>query len=568
MVFHIKDFIKNADNCTSAFVAAACAMQDGDTLCLDGGHYDLHPDGAMLKSYYMSNNDGGIKPIALPIINKRNVTVDGGGAELVFNGKMLPIVVDGSENVCINGVSIDYAVPMYAQARIIEATDSKTVLQFDGNQFFCKVDNDGLFCFYSPSDGWEYHCSDALSLQFDADGHPSAYSRPYFPYCGAPKDHGFLSGMFLDVKLEEIEENVIAMHGDFGKFGTGHAVGCSFIMTYAGREYPGIFVNESVGVSVEDVTLYQTISMGIIMQTTENIRLHKVIATPRTDLGRLLSTGADSTHFVNCRGNIEISHCKFTQMMDDAVNVHGNYHPYSRRESEDTLLLSFGHPQQRGVQTYRKGDTVHIIDSETNEIRTEGHVVSAELVSLDCIRLKLDVCVDEPREHWVVENISTAPNVHIHHTESGYNRPRGFLLSSRGKVLVENCKFYNMEQGIQLSGELRDWYESGAALDVTVRNNEFCNSAYACGVAIYSCPRLRATEKYPDIVYSGRLLVENNTFTQAEKRIMHVENADTVIFRNNRFKRDTSMTQRHEFGNNGILYAHCAHAEISDVEEI
>ena len=40
--------------------------------------------------------------------------------------------------------------------------------------------------------------------------------------------------------------------------------------------------------------------MGIIAQTTENIKLHKVIATPRRDLGRILSTGADSTHFVNC----------------------------------------------------------------------------------------------------------------------------------------------------------------------------------------------------------------------------------------------------------------------------
>ena len=152
--------------------------------------------------------------------------------------------------------------------------------------------------------------------------------------------------------------------------------------------------------------------------------------------------------------------------MDDAVNIHGNYHPYNKREAPDTLILGIGHFQQRGVLTYRAGDEVAVIDSTANEVKLVAHVTEAELVDIDTIRLRLDREVDEPEEHWVTENWSTAPEVHIHDTESGYNRPRGFLLSSRGKTLVERCKFYNMEQGIQLSGEMRDWYESGAALDV------------------------------------------------------------------------------------------------------
>lgn len=568
MVLRIKDFIKDEKNCTPAFVAAIEALSDGDTLCLDGGSFNFYPDGAFIKTYYMSNNDGGVKPIAIPLIGKRNVTIDGGGATLVFNGEILPMVIDGCENVCVKGISIDYSKPMYAQSHIVEATDDKTVLRFDGNQFFCKVDENGWFCFYSPDDGWEYHRERALSLQFDPDGKPSSHSRPYFPHCGKPKNHGFLSGMYLDVRLEELEDNLIAMHGDFGGFGTRHAVGSSFIMKYASREFPGMLVNESKDVNIEDVILYQTISMGIVVQNTENIRLHKVIATPRFDLGRMLSTGADSTHFVNCRGKVEISHCKFVHMMDDAVNVHGNYHLYLEREAEDTLILGFGHFQQEGVQTYRVGDMVHVIDSTTNDIKAEAKVVSAELISIQRIRLKLDRAIETPGEYWVTENISTAPEVHIHHTESGYNRPRGYLLSSRGKVLVEKCKFYNMNQAIQLSGELCDWYESGAALDVTVRDNDFENSAYAGGVAIYSCPRLRATQTNPDIIYSGRLVVENNRFTQSSKRIMRVTNAADVLMRNNTFHLDESLPFHARNGENGIVYAHCANVDIEELKEI
>ncbi len=134
--------MKDESNATPAFVEAISKMADGDTLCLDGGKYNLRPEGAFIKTYYMSNNDGGRKPIVMPIINKKNITVDGGGATLVFNDETLPVVIDNPENVCLKNFSIDYAVPMYAQAEIVEASDNRTVLRFDGKQFFCRVDND------------------------------------------------------------------------------------------------------------------------------------------------------------------------------------------------------------------------------------------------------------------------------------------------------------------------------------------------------------------------------------------------------------------------------------------
>ena len=146
MLLHIKDFLTDEKNSTPAFVRAIEAMSDGDTLCLDGGEYHLYPDGAYVKEYYISNNDCGLKPIALPIIGKKNVTVDGGGAELIFHGKMNPIVIDNSENITIKGISIDYNTPFYAQAEIMAAGDDGILLKFDGKDFNCRVQN-GNFCF-------------------------------------------------------------------------------------------------------------------------------------------------------------------------------------------------------------------------------------------------------------------------------------------------------------------------------------------------------------------------------------------------------------------------------------
>ena len=51
MVLHIKDFLKDESNATPAFVEAIGAMNDGDTLCLDGGEFNLRPEGAFIKTW-------------------------------------------------------------------------------------------------------------------------------------------------------------------------------------------------------------------------------------------------------------------------------------------------------------------------------------------------------------------------------------------------------------------------------------------------------------------------------------------------------------------------------------
>ncbi len=557
MTLHIKDFITDQDNCTPAFVKAVESLNEGDTLMLDGGTYHLYPEGAYCKEYYISNNDCGVKPIAMPLLGKKNVTVEGGGAELIFHGKMMPMVIDGSENVTVRGISIDYHTPFYAQAVIEEANEEGILLAFDGKEFFCRVRN-GNLCFYSPDDGWDWEVERALSLEFDKNGHPAAFSPPYFPYTGAPKDHGFLRKMYKDVKLEEKGENRIFMHGTTGHL---HSVGNYFVMTFATREYPGIFVNESKDISLADITLYHTASMGVIAQLTENISLCRVIAEPAKNSGRILSVSADATHFVNCRGKISLTECKLVQMMDDAANIHGIYNLYEEKLPDGSLKLGFGHFQQKGIQSYRIGDRVAVIDSETNETVAEGNVLAAHLVSPDEINLKLDCEVPAPGAYYVTENLSTAPALYFGDCESGYNRPRGFLISTSGKVLVERCKFYNMNQGIQLSGEMKDWYESGCVKDVTIRDCDFHNSAYAGGVAILCRPVLRCTET----VFNGRVVVENNTFTQSDKRVAAIDCCHEVIFRGNRFVRDEGLPKKGSYGDQGFKFKLC---DIVEAEEL
>ncbi len=103
---------------------------------------------------------------------------------------------------------------------------------------------------------------------------------------------------------------------------------------------------------------------------------------------------------------------------------------------------------------------------------------------------------------------------------------------------------------------------------MTIQDNDFENSAYAGGVAIYSCPKLRAVETNKDIIYSGKLLIEGNRFTQAEKRILQVSHAADVVVRNNTFKKDAAMPSHWQVNESGISYEHCGKVDIEELKEV
>lgn len=562
MTINFTDYLTGDQNATPALAKALAALSDGDTLALGGGTCHLYPDGAQVRNYYISNNDPGDKPVAFPLVGRKNITIDGEGADLIFHGRILPFAVDSSANVTVRNLSIDYSHVLYSQAEIVGADRYKTVLKFPECSP-CRV-VDGKFRF--PTEDGEESFDTVFALEYLRDisgaAYPSPCKPPYFPYTGPKKDHGFLGGMFRDVSLEEVAPNTINMYGSLGFV---HNVGNFLIMTHATREFPGIFVTDSKDVKLDNIRIYYASAMGVIAQLTENISLDHVVAEPRPGSGRLLSLNADATHFVNCRGKISMTNCKFVSMNDDACNIHGIYALCKRLDSPGTVVCGFGHPQQRGINLFREGDHVAVIDRDSSETLCTRHVVKSELREPDEFFVTLDKPV-EIGEHYLLENLSTAPEVYIADCESGYNRPRGFLLSSGGRTLVERCRFYNMNCGIQIGGEMRDWYESGAVSDVTIRDCDFTNSAYAGGAAVTIAPKL--FEQNPRDFFHGRVTVENNKFVQSSPRIMYANLVRELVFRGNTFRLDESLPFHDKYGENGVVVTNCGREDVEDVIEV
>lgn len=560
MKIELKQYLApDTKDAAEAIRAALADCKPGDTLSLGGGTIHVYPEHTVVRPYYVSNNDYSDKHIAFDLRGKRDLTIDGEGAELMFHGAITPFVLDEAENITIRNLHVDYRNPFFTQAWITAAGEDFTDLTFDGDTFACKL-KDGKLCFYSPEDGWESLEYRVLVTEFDDNGRPSPYLYPYFTVLGEV-EQDFLAGMYRYFTAEQISENTIRLHGSIGYT---HTVGNWWVCTFGGRHNPGIFITDSKNVTLTDIELYHTAAMGVIGQCSENICLERVNCRVRPGSGRVLSVSADATHFVNCTGQITYKDCTFTSMLDDAGNFHGIYTIVEEKLDAHTLLLRYGHFQQRGINLYRPGDVVRLVDNQTMLPYQELTVTGAELLSGENLKLTVaETLPDSLQKDHVIENHTRMPSVHLDGCTCGNNRPRGFLLTTCKKVLVENCTFYNMNCAIECAGDANSWYESGPVCDVTIRHNNFADAAYAGGYVVTIAPAVR--ENVGQHYHHG-ITIEDNHFRLHEKRFLYARYTDGLVFRGNTYTEDLTLPS-HPVGA-PIVTENCTNTAIEEPKTI
>ncbi len=565
MLIELKDykhlFIGNDATLALQEALRACAGKPGSILKLGGGTLHFYKEFAFEKEYYISNNDYSKKSIIFPLIGMKDITIDGEGAELFFHGTVLPFVIDHSEDITIKNLSVDYPHPFFFHACITAADENNLELTYDTEEFSAEVRNDEIV-FFSKSDGWEIAKDKLLACECEADTKaPSAYISPYFAYFKDADDGSFLSGMYRYVKPLQLAPGKIRLTGEIKH---KHTVGNMWVCTFAGRENPGIFGNRSKNILIENVTLYHTASMGVICQLCENVTMEKLRTVIRPDSGRYLSVNADSTHFVNCTGAIRYESCTFTNMLDDAGNTHGNYTRFVQVLDAHSLLATFGHFQQKGINLYDKGDQVHIVDNLSMQALATLTVKDSLLLSGDYIRLEFEEELPVMQNGYVIENFTKMPELYINNCVCGHNRPRGFLPGTWRKTVITNNTFFNMMCGLHFTGDANDWFESGPVNDVLIKGNNFKNSAYTGGAAIIISPHIKG-DAAP---FHKNIKIEENTFELHEERFLSAQYAENLIMRNNKFIKNLAFPSHNKVGENGISLKNCKNISAELPEKI
>lgn len=501
---------------TPAVRAALDALrgQKDARLVFSPGRYDFYPDRAVEKYLFISNHDECLKHIAFWIEGFDGLEIDGGGAQFVFHGLISPFALQDSGRVRLGNFSIDWARTFHSEALVLathpaenEAENgvSSVDLQIPA-AFPYRIEDQQLIFTGEGSDSYIL----GNALQFDPVRRETA--RDVHDNYAIHAWHRALEIGPRQVRLST-------------RFSSVPAPGNVLALIDGMRFCPAISASDCHSIAIENVSLYHCGGMGFIAQRSRDIQIRKLSVVPAPDSKRLISLSADATHFVNCAGHIEISDCRFENQLDDATNVHGIYARISQRVSDTELELELVHPQQVGVTFAGAGDRLGFIDNQTLETYHGARVQSVTRLNRSYTRLQFAAPLPaEVSAGHGIENHEWQPDVTIRGCTARGNRARGFLISTPGRVLIENNTFHTPGAAILIAGDVNHWFESGAVRDVTIRGNTFNNCLFGVwGRAVIDiCPEIEPQFRAGSRYHRG-ISIENNRFCALDARILRAQ---------------------------------------------
>ena len=502
--------------------------EEGSTISLSKRVYHLFPDTSPKMNFYVSNHDQQRDiPVGLPIVKKKNVTLDGKGCTLMFHGKMQPVLVQDSSGVTLRNFTIRYAAPFFVEGKICEIADGKTTLEISPTMFRWKVE-DGKFRILRE-DGEE---GVGMALPFEADG-------PMVPM----SDGGDLG--WTD-QAEQLSDDRVRFAKDAGQMGL--KVGQILVLRNGFRPHPAMMLYRAKDTVLNKVVFSDSQGMGLLAQRSTNITINGGGCIRAK--GRIYTVSADATHFSNCRGKIHVEKALYEGMMDDAINVHSTCLGIVKVESPTSIVAQYMHGQSIGFEVFLDRERVQFIRGKTLENVPElGSVKKAEMLDERHVRLTFEAPMPEGiGEGDAVENADWYPSVEFVNNTVRHNRARGALFTTPKPVLVKGNKFVRSHgSAILLAGDAQGWYESGACSDVKIIDNLFDHNLTASyqftDAVIAICPEVRDIGKQKQR-YHRNILIKDNTFRTHHVPLLSTRSAENVTFDKNKVQWDDLFQPR------------------------
>ncbi|EDM26187.1 hypothetical protein LNTAR_16608 [Lentisphaera araneosa HTCC2155] len=506
----------------------ACRQYERAKLVFPKGDYDFYPEYAREKYCSISNNDNGMKRMAFPLLNFKNLEVDGGGSEFFFHGRIVPFVIEGSENILVHNFSVDWKRTFHSEM-LVQGGSVKGQywdVTIDKKKYPYEIENEELV-FYGR--GWKEEIGQ--NIVWDPNTSAPIYNTKKYGFAYGGRRGGVIKCRKLANGHLRLSTKIKAVPPK------GSVFVCKGLHT-TNRLTPGFRVFDNSDITLKDITVYHAGSMGLIAERTKNITLDKFNVHTREGSGRTVSTTADATHFVNCGGLLTIKNSTFKHMLDDATNIHGNYLLVTKVIDDYTLGFSTSHFQHEGFVFARTGDHLRFVSQD--ELLESGTAVveSVKVYNSTYREVKFTSKVKHlANTDTAANNITWMPELHIDNCVVEENRARSILITTFKKALVENCRFSSMMAGILVEGDTHVWHEAGQVENLTIRNNEFGDMCYGGKGAVFQVSPKIPKDKRKRGFYHRNIVFENNTINTFDNIMVEALSVDGLIFRNNIIKR-------------------------------
>lgn len=527
----------------------ACRKHPGSVLKFPKGRYDFWAAHAVERDYYETNTyDNNPKTLAIVLDNMQDVMIDGDGSEFIMHGRMQPVTLHKSKNITLRNFSVDWDIPLTAQATVLKKTPQYMEVEIDTRQYPYVIENNRLMF---VGEGWK---SGMWSImQFEPDTHFVAYNT------------GDNIG-WRGYNAEEVRPGVVRISDPKNEINHLWPVeGTLLALRHSDRDHAGVFLYHSENVVMEHLNIYHTCGLGVLSQYSKDITLNDVHMVPNKEKGRVFSGHDDGFHFMGCSGLLKIENCSWAGLMDDPINIHGTCSRIMEVLSPTRIKCRFMQNMSEGMEWGRAGEKVGFIESTTMHTVATGVMTKFEAIN------KADFIVElsEPLpagvgEGFALENLTCTPDAEIRNNHFGSCRARGLLVSTPGKVIIEDNVFESSGSAILIAGDANAWYESGAVKDVLIRRNQFmypCNSSLYqfCEAVISIDPEIPEPKaRYP---YHRNIRIEDNTFYLFDYPILFARSVDGLSFTGNVLVRDTTY-QPYHYRKAGITLQACRNVRI------
>jgi hypothetical protein len=504
----------------------ACRGEEAAVLVFPKGRYDFWAQHSEEIEYHESNttdNNPKICPVVLR--GMKNVTIDGNGSEFVCHGRMQPLTLDHCQGVTVRNLQIDWDIPFVAQARIVKVEADHIDIKINKAESPFEI-ADGKIFFHG--EGWKsrwWGC-----MEFDAE------SRIIAPQSGDSP----LGGGWDKYQARELGDGLVRLECDFKR---KPKAGNILIMRHSVRDHAGVFIYRCKDTVFESVNLYAAAGLGFLGQFSESITLKNTNVMPNYAKGRYQSGHADGFQVSNCRGHIVVDGCKFEGLMDDPINVHGTSVKIVEVKRPDRMVCRFMHGMSTGMTWGRAGDRVGFIDHKSMATVALGTVKSYSRIDRDRFEVEFDAAVpEEVAAGDALENLTWAPDLTVRNSTFGSCRARGLLVSTPGRVVIENNDFMSSGAAILIAGDANGWYESGAVRDVLIRGNRFHPSCLTspyqfCEGIISICPII--PECNPEKPFHRNIRIEGNQFDVFNHSVLYALSVDGLRFSGNTIRHNT-----------------------------
>lgn len=523
------------------------------TLRFKRGTYHFRSDHATPREMYVSNHDQSQpKRVCFALDSLNHFSIEGGGADFIFHGRLVPFAINDCQDIKLNKFSIDFADPQITQVEIVK-NDKEDGITFRPEPWVNYSIASGRF----EAKGYDWTMTPTAGIAFEKDTRHIVYNTG---------DLGINTN-----GVKKVDENLL--HAPAWK-DQRLKPGMKVAMRSWMRPSPGIFINESADITLKDVKVHYAEGMGLLAQRSTNLELNRFgVCLRGDDDPRYFSTQADATHFSQCRGTITSNNGLYEGMMDDAINIHGVYLGVHERIDDYTLRCRFEHGQAWGFAWGDKGDSIILINSATMEnsgptntiasIRPVSGKIMGEKEFI--IRLTQPMAEFDPKSTRIgIENLTWTPRIEFNDNIVRNNRARGALFSSPRRTVCEGNLFdHTSGTAILLCGDCNGWYESGAVRDLVIRRNTFINaltSMYQFTNAVISVyPEIPNLKEQKTCFHGGEfggILIEDNVFDTFDEPLLYVKSTSGLIFRNNTVRKNNEYAPMH-WNKKAVWMEHC-----------